>query len=104
MEQVAPIASMVLSLSGMVLAWSLTRNVRGVDDTIKKLQEMNTKLQDRVGVLEKHEVVNTLKEQIGQRFDGLQAVLGRMHTDIEVLKDRERDGRMSDRPRRRSNK
>lgn len=100
-EQIAPIASIVLSLAGMVLAWSLTRNVRGVDDTIKKLQADTSKMQERVGELEKHEVVNALKEQIGQRFDGLQDVLGKMRTDIEVLKDRDRDGRASDRPSRR---
>lgn len=101
MEQVAPIASIVLSLGGMLLVWSMTRNVRNVDDTLRKLQEANAKLQERVGELEKHEVVNALKEQIGQRFDGLQDVLGKMRTDIEVLKDRDRDGRSSDRPVRR---
>lgn len=101
MEQVAPIASIVLSLGGMLLVWSMTRNVRNADDTMRKLQADNAKLQERVGELEKHEVVNALKEQIGRRFDGLQDVLGKMRTDIEVLKDRDRDGRASDRPPRR---
>lgn len=99
MDQIVPAASIILSIGGMLLVWSMTRNVRNVDETMKKLQEANAKLQERVGELEKHEVVNALKEQIGQRFDGLQDVLGKMRTDIEVLKDRDRDGRMGDRQR-----
>ena len=67
-------------------------------------EDFQRELQGQEGAereLEKHEVVNALKEQIGQRFDGLQDVLGKMRTDIEVLKDRDRDGRSSDRPVRR---
>lgn len=88
MEQVAPIASIVLSLGGMLLVWSMTRNVRNVDDTLRKLQEANTKLQERMRTIET-ETVQSLRNDIDTKFDGIKNALAEVAKDIAVLKDRQ---------------
>ncbi len=110
MEHVLPAFSALLSLAMALIAWSINRNVKAMDDALKKQAEANAALEIRVRALET-ETVNELRKDLDDKLVGIQgtvdsklnaiqATASAVALDVAVLKERLQNVRAFDRRRK----